>query len=67
LKAAFYYSRNLPEIRNILEGFHDCGVLVQRAQEAAKAPNLAYQLEEIEKYCTLVDIIQKVEGSRYTI
>ena len=41
--AAFYYSRNLPEVRKILEGFHD-GVLVRRAQEAVKAPNLATQL-----------------------
>ena len=41
LTAAFYYSRNLPEVRNILQGFHDGGVFVRRAQAAVKAPNLA--------------------------
>ena len=40
LTAAFYHSRNLPKVRNILEGFHNGGVLVRRAQEAVKAPNL---------------------------
>ena len=41
LTAAFYYSRNLPEVRKILKGFHDDGVLVRRAHEAVKAPNIA--------------------------
>ena len=60
--------RNLPGVRNILEGFHDDGVLVQRAQEAVKAPNLATQLIEIEEqYSALVDTIQKMEDSRCTI
>ena len=43
LTAAFYYTRSLPEVRKIPEGFHDDGVLVRRAQEAVKAPNLATQ------------------------
>ena len=68
LTAAFYYSRNLSEVRKILEGFHDGGVLVRRAQEAVKAPNLASQLVEIEEqYSALVDTIQKMEDSRCTI
>ena len=68
LTAAFYYSRNLPEVRNILQGFHDGGVLVRCAQEAVKAPNLATQLVEIEEqYSALVDAIQKMEDSRCTI
>ena len=68
LTAAFYYSRNLSEVRNIQEGFHDGGVLVKRAQEAVKAPNLATQLVEIEEqYSALVDAIQKMEDSRCTI
>ena len=65
LTTAFYYSRNLPEVRNILQGFHDGGVLVRRAQEAVKSPNLATQLVEIkEQYSALVDAIQKMEDSR---
>ena len=68
LTAAFYYSRNLPEVRKILEGFHDGGVLVQCAQEAVKAHNLATQLVEIEKqYNALFDTIQKMEDSRCII
>ena len=68
LTAAFYYSRNLPEVRNILQGFHDGGVLVRRAQETVKAPNLATQLVEIEEqYSALLDAIQRMKDSRYTI
>ena len=68
MTAAFYYSRNLSKVRKILEGFHDGGVLVRRAQEAVKAPNLATQLVEIEEqYSALVDTIQKMEDSRCTI
>ena len=68
LKTAFYYSRNLAEARNILEGFHDGGDVLRRTQEAVKAPNLSIQLVEIEEqFCALVDIIQKIEDSRYTI
>ena len=41
---------------------------MRRAQEAAKAPNLATQLVEIdEQYSALVDAIQKMEDSRCTI
>ena len=67
LKAAFYYSRNLSEVRNILvQGFHDSRVLVRLAREAAKAPNLSTQLVEIEEQCSaLADMIQKIEGSGY--
>ena len=58
LTGAFYYSRNLSEVRTIQEGFHDGGVIVQRAQEAVKAPNLATQLVEIEEqYSALVGAI----------
>ena len=68
LTAAFYYSKNLPEVRKILKGFHDGGVLVRRAQEAVKALNLATQVVEIEEqYSALVDTIQKMEDSRCTI
>ena len=68
LTAAFYYTKNLSEVRNFQEGFHDGGVLVRRAQEAVKAPNLATQLVEIEEqYSALVDAIQKMEDSCCTI
>ena len=68
LTAAFYYSRNLPEVRKILKGFHDGGVVVRRAQEAVKAPNLDTQLVEIEEqYIVLVETIQKIQDSRCTI
>ena len=68
MKTAFYHSRNLAEARNFLEGFHDGGDVLRRAQEAVKAPSLSTQLVKIEEpFCALVDIIQKMEDSRYTI
>ena len=68
MTASFYYSGNLPEVRNILEGFHDGGVFVRHAEDAVKAANLATQLVEIEKqYSALVDAIQKIEDNRCTI
>ena len=68
LTTAFYYLRNLSEVRKILEGFHDGGVLVRRAQETVKAHNLATQFVEIEEqYNAPVDTIQKMEDSRCTI
>ena len=68
LIAAFCYSRNLPEVRKILEGFYDGNVLVRRDQEAVKASRSATQLVEIEEqYSSLVDTIQKMDDSRCTI
>ena len=68
MKAGFYYSRNLPEIRNILEGFHDGGVLVRHGQKAVKAPSSSTQLVEMkDQYSAMVYVIQKMDDSGYTI
>ena len=41
---------------------------MRQAQEVVKTPNLATQLVEIEEqHSALVDAIQKMEDSRYTI
>ncbi|CAK8688417.1 unnamed protein product [Clavelina lepadiformis] len=67
-QAAFYYTKNLPEVRRIVEHLGDGGILLQQAKEALKSQTLSAQLLQIEEqYSDLANIVLKMESSRYTM
>ena len=47
LRAAFYYSENLPTVRTIISNWTSAGLLVSRAKDAIKVKDLVTNLVKI--------------------
>ena len=67
LRAALYYSENLPAVRTIVNNWTSTGLLVSRAKDAINVEGLVSDLVKINQYRTLVANVEFLEGSACTI
>ena len=68
LNATLYYTKNLPEVKAIVESFVGSGILVTQAKVSLQKSGLADQLLKIkDQYECLVKVIEKMESAKYTI
>ena len=67
LRAALYYSENLPAVRTIVNNWTSAGLLVSRAKDAINAEDLVPDLVKINQYRTLASNVEFLEESAYTI
>ena len=63
LRAALYYSENLPAVRTIVNSWTSAGLLLSRAKDAINAEDLV----KINQYRTLAANVEFLEGSACTI
>ena len=67
LRAALYYSENLPAVRTIVNNWVSAGLLISRAKDAINVEDLVPDLVKINEYRTLAAIVEFLEGSACTI
>ena len=67
LRAALYYSENLPAVRTIVNNWTSAGLLVSRAKEAINVENLVPDLVKINQYRTVAANVEFLEGSACTM
>ena len=67
LRAALYYSENLPSVRTIVNNWTSAGLLVSKAKGAINVEDLVPDLVKINQYRTLAANIEFLEGSACTI
>ena len=67
LRAALYYSENLPAVRTIVNNWTSAGFLVSRAKDAINVEDLVPDLVKINQYRTLAANVEFLEGSACTI
>ena len=67
LRAALYYSENLPAVRTIVNNWTSAGLLVSRAKDAINVENLVPDLVKINEYRILAANVEFLEGSSCTI
>ena len=67
LRAALYYSENLPAFRTIVNNWTSAGLFVSRAKDAINAEDLVPDLVKINQYRTLAANVEFLEGSACTI
>ena len=67
LRAALYYSENLPAVSAIVNNRTSAGLLVSRAKDAINVEGLASDLVKINQYRTLAANVEFLEGSACTI
>ena len=67
LRAALYYSENLPAVRTIVNNWTSAGLLVGRAKDAINVKGLVSDLVKIYQYRTLAANVVFLEGSACTI
>ena len=67
LRAALYYSENLPAVRTIVNNWTSAGLLVSRAKDAINVEDLVPGLAKTNQYRTLAANVEFLEGSACTI
>ena len=67
LRAALYYSENLPAVRTIVNNWTSACLLVSRAKDAINVKGLVSNLVKINQYRTLAANVEFLEGSACTI
>ena len=67
LRAALYYSENLPAVRTIVNYWTSAGLLVSRGKDAINVEGLVSDLVKINQYRTLAANVELLEGSACTI
>ena len=67
LRAALYYSENLPAVRTIVNNWTSAGLLVSRAKDAINVEGLVSDLVKINQCRTLAANVEFLEGSACTI
>ena len=63
LRAALYYSENLPAVRTIVNNWTSAGLLVSRAKNAINVEGLVSDLVKINQYRTLAPNVEFLKGS----
>ena len=63
LRAALYYSENLPAVRTIVNNWTSAGLLVSKAKDAINVENLMPELVKINQYRTLAANVEFLEGN----
>ena len=67
LRAALYYSENLPAVRTIVNNWTSAGLLVSTAKDAINVEGLVSDLVKINQNRTLAANVEFLEGSACTI
>ena len=66
LRAAFYYSENLPAVCTIVNNWTSAGLLVSRAKDAINMEDVVPDLVKINQYRTLAANVEFLEGGACT-
>ena len=64
LRAALYYSKNLPAVRTIVNNWTSAGLLVSKAKDAINVEDLVPDLVKINQYWTLSANVEFLEGTK---
>ena len=64
LRAALYYSENLPAVRIIVNNWTSAGLLVSRAKDAIDVEDLVLDLIKINQYRTLAANVESLHNNR---
>ena len=67
LRAALYYSENLPAVHTIVNNLTNAGFLVSRAKDAINLEDFVPDLVKINQYRTVAANVEFLEGSACTI
>ena len=67
LRAALYYSENLPAVRTIVNNWTSASLLISRAKDAINVEDLVPDFVKINQYRTLAANVEFFEGSACTI
>ena len=67
LRAALYYSENLPAVRTIANNWTSAGLSISRAKDAINVEDLVPELVKINQYRTLAANVEFLERSACTI
>ena len=67
LRAALYYSENLPAVRTMVNDWTSAGLLVSRAKDAINVEDLVPDFVKINQYRALAVNVEFLEGSACTI
>ena len=67
LRAALYYSEDLPAVRTIVNNWTSAGLLVSRAKDAINVESLVSDLVKINQYRILAANVEFLEGNARTI
>ena len=67
LRAALYYSENLPTVRTIVNNWTSPGLLDSKANDAINVEDLVADLVKINQYRTQAANVEFLEGSACTI
>jgi hypothetical protein len=68
LRAALYYADHLPTVKRIVNGFSGDGILVRRAKDAVRDPELPKSLMNIKSsYECLIHLVEKSESKTYNM
>ena len=67
LRAALYYSENIPAVHTIVNNWTSAGLLVSRAQDAINVEDLVPDLVKINQYRIQAANVEFLEGSACTI
>ena len=67
LRAALYYSENLPAVHAIVNNWTSAGLLVSRAKDSINVEDLVPDLVKINQHWTLAANVEFLKGSACTI
>ena len=68
LNAASYYTKNLPEVKAIVESFVGCGILKTQAKVSLqKSGSVGQLLKSKNQYECLIKLTEKMESAKCTI
>ena len=68
LKGVLYYHHNFNQVKRIINGYSDGGLLVSRNKEAVNNPLMEGNLSEcVKNYMGLVSLIERFEEKEFTI
>lgn len=68
LRAAFYYAENFPRVKRNVEQFEDDGLIVERAKNSVREPDIPKHLTEIySNYKEIAELVPKIESQDFTI
>lgn len=67
LNAAFWYADHFSDVKQIVLGFEDDGLLVSRAKSAVSSTVIVDQLVDVATYRPLHHLMERCEGTNYNI
>ena len=68
LKAAMYYCKNLPKVREIVNWIDSNGILIERAKDSLRSTKLVKDLLSLKvNYESLIELLDKFDDNKFTV